>query len=248
MPKRTKLPDNPNPSIYGNPPQLDLPEGIFDGIKHDKYSSKYFDDRETLDYFKGIYQEVRENGKGRVLFTNEDLFLNALDDSLLHFDIFRDCVSVTDDHSFNAQRDYFKALNTAASKLNDQLCKMDELHLTRLAHAGFELRQFSKEQRSSHDLRANIKALTSATEEVQIDLKGKNAGRFAELYLLIEQLGEMYHSCSGIAPSVTGNLHNPGSKGVFFKLIKSVLPHVHLENAKFITDSSIVEGIKLLKK
>ena len=243
MPKRTKLPYNPNPPIYGNLPELSLPDKIFSGCQPSKYSSQYFSDQDTVDCFRRkIYPQVRVNGKGAVLFPDEEQFLSELDDALLHFDMFRGCFIDTGEHSLNVQRRYFKALNETASKLNDLLCGMSELHATRLAHAGIELRQYTEKRHSSHDLHANVAELMTATEKVRAGLKGKNSGRFAELYLLTELLGQMYQSCSGRAPSHTDNQHNQDSKGVFFVLIKSVIPLVNLQNKKSIMDSSITEG------
>ena len=89
------------------------------------------------------------------------------------------------------------------------------------------------------------------------DLKGKNAGYHAELYLLIEQLADMYENCTGEKPPKTVNTYEEDKdkgkrknkskeKGIFFKMIKSIHPVVHIAN-KPITDSAIFEGIRLLK-
>ena len=63
------------------------------------------------------------------------------------------------------------------------------------------------------------------------DLKGKNSGQHLELYLLIEQLGDMYEACSNKKPSVTES-DDPDKKGrgVFFDLVTSIVPIVFNKN------------------
>jgi len=249
MPKRTKPPYNPIPPIYGDPPKLNLPDDLFDGIEPPKYSSKYFDDQATVDYFEDtLYPKVRENGKGAVLFPDKEQFLSELDDALLHFDMFRGSVTVNDPDYLNKQRDYFNRLHEAVSGLSEAFAEMSDDHVVRLAHAGIELKQFNLEKHSSHDLRTNIISLLKSTDSVINELKNKNAGRHAELYLLIKQLGYLYSKCSDRKPTITTNAHNSRNKGVFFELVKSLIPYTSLKSSQHITDNSIIEGIKLLNK
>ena len=250
MPSHTKTPANPNPGIYGEPPELQLPTDMFDGITPaSRFSSRYLkDDADAINYFKDLYERIKLDGKGKTVFPDADTFLHQLDEALLHFDMFRDCVNKIEGHSFTEQRAFFKKLHKAAEQLDKAFNKMTDLHVTRLAHNGIELRKFSNKKLSSHDLKHNIKDLLTATQSTQKELKSKNAGRHAELYLLIEQLKDMYSNCSGKNPSLTKNTHNPDNNGVFFELVKAVIPLTQLENSQYITDSSIIEGIKLLRK
>ena len=83
---------------------------------------------------------------------------------------------------------------------------------------------------------------------VRSDLKGKNAGYHAELYLLIEQLADMYENCTGEKPPKTVPTYEEDKdKLIFFKIVKSIHPVVHISNDFPITDSAIFEGIRLLK-
>ncbi len=47
---------------------------------------------------------------------------------------------------------------------------------------------------------------------------------------------------------VTTNSHNKDNRGVFFDLVKAVYPMVNLSNPEYITDNTIINGIKLAKK
>ena len=248
MSARTKLPYNPNPPIYGEPPQLDLPEGIFDGIKHDKYSSKYFDDRETLDYFRGVYQEVREDGKGRVLFPDEEQFLSALDDALLHFDMCRSIVTHEDPDYLKNQRSFFKRLSIATNDLSDLLSEAGDDHVLRLAHAGYRLSAAHDPDSHESALPQLLEQLNQSTEAVRSELKNKKVGRFAELYLLIEQLVELPEQCSGHQCSVSYSDLSETYSGSLHRLVSAVIPLLNLENTAEINDSTIASGIKLIKK
>lgn len=92
---------------------------------------------------------------------------------------------------------------------------------------------------------------------VRSDLEGKNSGQYAELYLLIEQLGDMYEACSNKKPSVTES-DDPDKKGrgVFFDLVTSIVPIVFNKNVALeawddhensIKPYTIIEGIRFLK-
>ena len=80
------------------------------------------------------------------------------------------------------------------------------------------------------------------------DLKGKNSGQHTELYLLIEQLADMYENCTGEKPPKTVPTYEEDKdKLIFFKIVKSIHPAVYIANDFPITDSAIFEGIRLLK-
>ena len=84
--------------------------------------------------------------------------------------------------------------------------------------------------------------------KVSKDLKGKNSGYYAELFLLIEQLAEMYKTCTGKFPTTTYNEHNADNKGVFFDLVQAARPLVSISNDKHINDNTVINGIKLAQK
>jgi hypothetical protein len=70
-----------------------------------------------------------------------------------------------------------------------------------------------------------------------------------ELYLLIEQLADMYRICTGIKkPSVTFDDHNKVYKGSFFDLVKAIICIADIPDKQYITDHSIINGIKLVQK
>jgi len=204
-------PSSPIPPVYGDPPELIIPDGLFDGNQPEKYSSQYFENKEIVDYFENtLYPDVRENGKGDVLFPDKDQFLSELDDALFHYDVFKSSVSSGDPNYLNEQRGYFNRLAKSVKSLSKALAGMDDDHYRRLAHAGIELYPFSREKSlSSHDFRRNVNELLRATEKVQEELKGKKEGPHSELNLLIKELGEMYERCSGRTPSVTYDEYDP---------------------------------------
>ena len=88
------------------------------------------------------------------------------------------------------------------------------------------------------------------------NLKGKNKGINSELYLLIEQLADMYQTCTGRKPSVTIGQHKgvikdsykQDIKGSFFNLVKAIICIADISDKQGITDNSIVNGIKLDQK
>ena len=96
-------------------------------------------------------------------------------------------------------------------------------------------------------------------DSVRSDLEGKNSGQYAELYLLIEQLGVMYTTCSKLnkKPSITeSDYPDKKGRGVFFDLVTSIIQKVFnkkvaLEAWNYDENSikiyTIIGGIRFLK-
>jgi hypothetical protein len=83
---------------------------------------------------------------------------------------------------------------------------------------------------------------------VRSDLEGKNSGQHSELYMLIEQLADMYENCTGEKPPKTVPTYEEDKdKLIFFKIVESIHPVVYIANNITIKDSAIFEGIRLLK-
>jgi hypothetical protein len=244
MAPRKKHPFNPVAPIYGKIPDLEIPADYFgadqSGIGFD---SKCLNIQVNVTHAKAVFKKVRTKGKETPLFESETLFLRKLDDALLHFEMFRGCVLSDDSGSLNDQRHYFEGLEGAVSALNGALSEIHGNHSRRLADAGFVLPQHLTGEGLGNDFVQQSRKLEAAIRKVRKGLKGKNSGRRAELYLLIEQLADMHEDW----PTRTTNTHNKGNKGAFFDLVQAIHPLVDLSNDKGITDETIINGIKLAK-
>ena len=244
-----KHPTNPNAPLYGKMPDLNIPPGLFKTDQSNgSFDSKCLGDKESVACAEEIFEKVRVNGKGKVLFKSKEEFLRQLDDALLHYEIFSPCVMPGEAGELKDQRKYFKQLQKAVSNLNVVLGDMHENHSRWLAHAGFVLPQHLTGEGLDNDFIQQSKSLEAATIKAQENLKGKNSGYYAELFLLIEQLAEMYKTCTGKFPTTTYSRHNADNKGVFFDLVQAVRPLVYISNDKDINDSTVINGIKLAQK
>ena len=244
-----KHPTNPNAPLYGKMPDLNIPSDLFKANQSTgSFESKCLGIKENVTYAKEVFQKVKVNGKGKKLFKSQKEFLRELDNALLHYEIFRPCVIPNESGELKDQRKYFKQLQKAVSNLNVVLGDMHENHSRWLAHAGFVLPQHLTGEGLDNDFIAESKNLEAATMKVSKDLKGKNSGYYAELFLLIEQLAEMYKTCTGKFPTTTYSRHNADNKGVFFDLVQAVRPLVYISNDKDINDSTVINGIKLAQK
>jgi len=217
---------------------------------------------------------VRKNGKGKILFPDESQFLNELDSALLHYEMYRPIVTPEICGTFKEQREYFLKLEEALQikkpssrlkKVQGRLKERTECDVRRLSKAKFNIAAFKRiktaslgtGQSSDKNLINDLDQLNIAVDIVLSDLKGKNSGKYAELYLLIEQLGDMYEACSNKKPSVTES-DDPDKKGrgVFFDLVTSIVPIVFNKNVapeawnndkNSIKPYTIIEGIRFLK-
>lgn len=276
MAKRNKGPAIPTAPLVEQPPDLNIPDDLFEGCSGgETYSSRPFKELDDFEsYAKDLYKAVRKNGKGEILFPDVSQFLNELDSALLHYEIYRPIVTPEMCGTFKEQREYFMKLKKALQiknptsrlkKVQGRLkeitgCDLDQrpralCHLRRLLKEKLDYATFTKigfapldpEQSSDKNLINDLDQLNVAVGMVLSDLKGKNSGQHAELYLLIEQLSDMYETCTGIKPPKTVNAYEEGNNGIFFKIVKSIIPVVHIANDFPKTDSAILEGIRLLK-
>ena len=244
-----KHPTNPNAPLYGKMPDLNIPSGLFKaGQSNGSFDSKCLGVEENVTYAEEIFEKVRVNGKGKVLFKSKEEFLRQLDHALFYYEIIRPCVMPDESGELKDQRKYFDQLQKAVSNLNVVLGNMHENHSRRLAHAGFVLPQFLTGEGLDNDFIQQSKSLEAATIKVRENLKGKNRGQYAELFLLIEQLTEMYETCTGKFPTTTYSEHNADNKGVFFDLVQAARPLVSISNDKHINDNTVINGIKLAQK
>jgi hypothetical protein len=244
-----KHPTNPIAPLHGKMPDLNIPSGLFKaGQSIGSFDSKCLGIKKNVTYAEEIFEKVRVNGKGKVLFKSKVEFLRQLDDALFHYELFRPCVMPDESGELNDQRKYFKQLQKAVSNLNAVLGDMHENHSRRLAHAGFVLPQHLTGEGLDNDFIQQSKSLEAATKKAQENLKGKNSGNNLELHLLIEQLDEMYETCTGKKFTTTYNEHNADNKGVFFDLVQAVRPLVNISNNKDIYDSTVINAIKLSQK
>jgi hypothetical protein len=244
MAPRNKHPFNPVAPIYGEMPDPDVPADLFNtDSSPGGFSSRCLSDPVNITGAKAAFKKVRTNGKEEVLFESEALFLSKLDGALLEFEMSRGCVVADGSGDLNEQRDYFKLLEGTVSGLNKVLSDMHENHSRRLADAGFVLPQHLTGEGLGNDFVQQSRKLEAAILKVRNGLKGKNSGRHAELYLLIEQLADMHEDW----PTRTTNTHNKDNKGAFFDLVQAIHPLVGLSNDKGITDETIISGIKLAK-
>ena len=274
MSDRKQFPAIPTAPLVRRPP--DLPDDLFDGCLSIKtYSSRPFNELEDFeDYAKDLYKAVRKNGKGEILFPDESQFLNELDNALLHYEMYRPIVTPEICGTFKEQKEYFRKLKDALQikkpssrlkKVQGRLKERTECHLRRLSKAkfnvavlkGIETASLDPEQSPDKKLIKDLDQLNVAVDIVRSDLEGKNSGQHAELYLLIEQLGDMYEACSNKKPSITES-DDPDKKGrgVFFDLVTSIVPIVFNKNVALeawnndknsIKPYTIIEGIRFLK-
>ncbi len=273
---RKKFPETPTAPLVKRPPDLNIPDDLFEGCSvGNTYDSQQFRELDDFeDYAKDLYKAVRKIGKGEKLFQDESRFIIQLDSALLHYEMYRPIFTSEMCGTFNEQRESFRKLKEALQiknptsrlkKVQDRLKEITECDHRRLASAKLDITTLKRirnasldpEQSSDKNLINDFDQLNVAVDIVRSDLKGKNAGYHAELYLLIEQLADMYEICTGIKPPKTvpaykeekkkGKRKNKSKeKGIFFTMIKAIHPVVYIAN-KPITDSAIFEGIRLLK-
>ena len=245
MASSKKHPFNPVAPVFGKIPELKETEGLLENVEPSAgFASEFLNCPVNVNHAKAAFIHVRANGKGKPLFKTEAEFLSKLDDALLHFEMFRTTVLPDGSCSLNDQRDYFKRLAKAASSLNEILASMNDNLSSRLAHAGFVLPQILTEEGLDNDFIQKSKNLEAAARKAKEELRGKNSGHYAELYLLIEQLADMHDGW----PTRTTNHYNKDNKGAFFDLIQIIYPLVDLSNRREITDEAIINGIKLARK
>ena len=263
---RKKFPAIPTASLVKRPPDLRIPDDLFDGCSSmETYSSRPFKELDDFEnYSKDLYKGFKKNGKGEILFPDESQFLTELDSALLHYEIYRPIVTPEICGTFKEQREYFfklkkvlqiKKLPSRLTKVQGILKQVTDCHLRRLSNAKFNISAFKRIKNASLDpkqspdknLINDLDQLNVAVGIVLSDLKGKNSGQHTELYLLIEQLADMYENCTGEKPPKTVPTYEEDKdKLIFFKIVKSIHPVVHISNDFPITDSAIFEGIRLL--
>jgi hypothetical protein len=277
MAKRKNGPAILTAPLVKRPPDLNIPDDLFEGCSSiETYSSRPFKAIAGFEsYAKDLYKAVREIGKGKTLFQDENQFLTELDSALEHYEIFRPIVTPEICGTFKEQREYFQKLkqvlqikkpSSRLKKVQGRLkeiteCDLDQkpralCHHRRLLYAKLNDATFNRIETASLDpaqssdkkLINDLNQLNVAVGIVLGDLKGKNSGQHSELYLLIEQLADMYENCSGEKPPKTVPTYEEDKdKLIFFKIVKSIHPVVHISNDFPITDSAIFEGIRLLK-
>ena len=275
MAKRKKDPAIPTAPLVKRPPDLNIPDDLFDGCSSiETYSSRPFKELDDFeDYAKDLYKAFKKNGKGKILFPDESQFLTELDTALLHYEMYRPIVTPEICGTFKEQREYFlklkkvlqiKKLTSRLAKVQGILKQVTECHLRRLSKAKFNIATFKRienasldpEQSSDKKLINDLNQLNVAVGIVLSDLKGKNSGQHAELYLLIEQLADMYKTCSNREPSVTESEYIGKGRGVFFDLVTSIVPIVFNKKVALetydgdinsIKPYTIIEGIRFLK-
>ena len=276
MSDRKKFPAIPTAPLVKTPPDLNIPDSLFEGCPGGEiYSSRPFKELDDFEsYAKDLYKACEKNGKGIKIFQSESQFLAELDSALLHYEMYRPLVTPEICGTFNEQREYFKKLKNALKikkpssrlkKVQGRLKERTECHLRRLCKAEFKIAVLKRietaslepEQSPDKKLIKDLDQLNAAVDIVRSDLEGKNSGQYAELYLLIEQLGDMYEACSNKKPSVTES-DDPDKKGrgVFFDLVTSIVPIVFNKNVDLeawddhensIKPYTIIEGIRFLK-
>jgi len=264
---RKKFPAIPTAPLVQPPPDLNIPDDLFDGCSSmETYGSRPFKELDDFEsYSKDLYKGLKKNGKGEILFPDESQFLTELDSALLHYEIYRPIVTPEICGTFKEQREYFfklkkvlqiKKLPSRLTKVQGILKQVTDCHLRRLSNAKFNISAFKRIKNASLDpkqspdknLINDLDQLNVAVGIVLSDLKGKNSGQHTELYLLIEQLADMYENCTGEKPPKTVPTYEEDKdKLIFFKIVKSIHPVVHISNDFPITDSAIFEGIRLLK-
>ena len=263
---RKKFPAIPTAPLVRRPPDLNISDDLFDGCSNiEAYSSRPFKVIANFEsYAKDLYKACRKNGKGEILFPDESQFLTELDSALLHYEMYRPIVTPEICGTFEEQRKYFRKLKDALQirkpssrlkKTQGRLKEKTECHLRRLSKVKLNIAVLKRIETASlgtgqspdNNLINDLDKLNFAVDIVRSDLKGKNPGYHAELYLLIEQLADMYENCTGKKPPKTVPAYEEDKdKLIFFKIIKSIHPSVYIANDFPITDSAIFEGIRLL--
>ncbi len=244
-----KHPTNPNAPLYGKMPDLNLSSNLFDANQSlSSFESECLGIKKNVAYAKKVFRKVKVNGKGKELFKTEEKFLRQLDNALFHYELFRPCVIPDESGELKDQRKYLNQLQKAVSNLNVVLGNMHENHSRWLAHAGFVLPQHLTGEGLDNDFIQQSKSLEAAIKKAQENLKGKNSGINSELYLLIEQLADMYRKRNGKIPLPTFDVYNKCYKGSFLELVKAIICITDIPNQQCITDHSIVNGIKLAQK
>ena len=274
---RKKFPAIPTAPLVRRPPDLNT-DDLFEGCSGgETYSSSPFKVLANFEsYAKDLYKACEKNGKGTKIFQSESQFLAELDSALLHYEMYRPLVTPEICGTFNEQRDYFKKLKNALQiknptsrlkKVQGRLKEKTECHLRRLSKAKFNIAAFKRIETASlgtgqspdKNLINALDKLNVAVDIVRSDLEGKNSGQYAELYLLIEQLGDMYKTCSKLnkKPSVTeSDYPDKIGRGVFFDLVTSIIQKVFNkrvaleawdEDESSIKPYTIIEGIRFLK-
>ena len=78
---RKKSPAIPTAPLAKTPPDLNIPDDLFEGCSGgETYSSSPFKAIAGFEsYAKDLYKAVRKKGKGKILFPDESQFLNELD-------------------------------------------------------------------------------------------------------------------------------------------------------------------------
>ena len=96
MSDRKKFPAIPTAPLVKTPPDLNIPDSLFEGCPGGEiYSSRPFKELDDFEsYAKDLYKTVRKNGKGEILCESEKKFLTELDNAVLHFEMFRPRVMV----------------------------------------------------------------------------------------------------------------------------------------------------------
>jgi hypothetical protein len=275
MTKRKKGPAILTAPLVEQPP--DLPDDLFKGCPGGKtYGSRPFRELDDFEsYAKDLYKDIRKVGKGKKLFQDQSQFLTELDSALEHYEIYRPIFTPEICGTLREQREYFRKLKQALQikkpssrlkKVQGRLkeiteCDLDQkpralCHHRRLLYAKLNDATFNRIETASLDpaqssdkkLINDLDQLNVAVDIVRSDLKGKNAGQDSELYLLIEQLADMYENCTGEKPPKTVPTYEKDKdKLIFLKIIKKIHPVVHISNDFPITDSAIFEGIRFLK-
>ena len=240
-----KYPTNPNSPLYGEMDELDIPSELLKSTHTlNSYDSECLRLPENLSYVEDVFEQLKKYTK----FNSKREFMSKLDAALLEFQISRGCVIAGDSGDLNDQKEYFSKLEKAVNKLNSLLGQMHENHSRRLAYAGFVLPQFFTGEGMENDFLQETRNLESAVKNVREELRDTNSGRNAEFHLLIEELIVMYKACTGEEPKITNEAYPDKPRGPCFDLIKAIYPLANLPNNQSITDNSIIDGIKLVRK
>lgn len=266
-----------------------FPDNLFEGCSSgENYHSSPFKNIVDFEvYAKALFKTLKKNGKGETIFQDEHQFLVELDNAFVHYEMYRPIVTSEICGTFKEQKEYFKNLNDTlqikkpTSRLQKVQSRLKEItecdlaqrpkalcHLRRLLRAKLDYAIFKRivftsidpKQPLDESLCNDLDQLKKAVNIVRKDLKGKQSGYCAELYLLIEQLGDMYKICSGRKPSVTEptDASPPDmGRGVFFNLVESILFKVFNKKVAdetyeprggdLVKPYTIIEGIRFLK-
>ncbi len=262
---RKEFPAIPTAPLVKQP--SDLPDDLFKGCSGSQtYSSRPFKELNDFEnYAKDLYKAVRKIVKGGALFQDQSQFLTELDSALLHYEMYRPIVTPEICGTFEEQRKYFRKLKDALQirkpssrlkKVQGRLKERTECHLRRLSKAKFNIAVLKRIETASlgngqspdKNLIKDLDQLNVAVDIVRSDLEGKNSGQHSELYMLIEQLADMYENCTGEKPPKTVPTYEEDKdKLIFFKIVESIHPVVYIANNISIKNSAIFEGIRLLK-